>query len=389
MRGHVRRRGKTWTVVVCIGREDGRPRYKWYSGFETKKQAETRLTELLREMDLGDYLIPTNETVGEFLARWLRDYAKGNVAPKTYEGYEHMIERHISPAIGHLQLTKLTPAQLQAYYAERIRSGRIRGKGGLSPRTVHHHHVVIHGALESAVKWGLLHRNPADATDPPRFETPEMNTLDDEGVRTFLEAARPTLWYPMIYVALFTGLRRSELLALRWDDVDLTLGYIYVKRAVHRLRDGSIVFRIPKSKRSRRPVALPPSATLMLRNHQEKEELRRSLTDGSKVAGQDLIFAREDGSPYPPDSLTQAWRKLANASGFTGIRLHDARHTHATLLLKHNVHPKVVQERLGHSTIATTLDIYSHVIPGLQDAAARDFDLAVDVTRNSVDVSEH
>lgn len=374
--------------MVCIGREDGRPRYKWYSGFETKKQAETRLTELLREMDLGDYLIPTNETVGKFLARWLRDYAKGNVAPKTHEGYEHMIERHIAPAIGHLQLTKLTPAQLHAYYAEKLTSGRIRGKGGLSPRTVHHHHVVIHGALESAVKWGLLHRNPADATDPPRFETPEMNTLDDEGVRTFLEAARPTLWYPMIYVALFTGLRRSELLALRWDDLDLTLGYIYVKRAVHRLRDGSIVFRIPKSKRSRRPVALPPSAILMLRNHQEKEELRRSLTDGGNVSAQDLIFARADGSPYPPDSLTHAWRKLAKATGFTGIRLHDARHTHATLLLKQNVHPKVVQERLGHSTIATTLDIYSHVIPGLQDAAARQFDLAVDVTPTEVDVSE-
>lgn len=388
MRGHVRRRGKTWTVVVCVGRENGRPRYKWHSGFETKKQAETRLTELLREMDLGDYLIPTNETFGEYLARWLRDYAKGHVAPKTFEGYEHMIERHISPAIGHLQLTKLTPAQLQAYYAEKLISGRIRGKGGLSPRTVHHHHVVIHGALESAVKWGLLHRNPADATDPPRFETPEMNTLDDEGVRTFLEAVQPTIWYPMIYVALFTALRRSELLALRWDDVDLTLGYIYMKRAVHRLRDGTIVFRIPKSKRSRRPIALPPSAILLLRDHREKEQLRHTLTDRRALDGQDLIFARADGSPYPPDSLTQAWRKLADATGFKGIRLHDARHTHATLLLKHNVHPKVVQERLGHSTIATTLDIYSHIIPGLQDAAARQFDLAVDIGRTEVDVSE-
>ena len=241
--------------------------------------------------------------------------------------------------------------------------------------------MTLHDALQSAVKWGLLGRNPADAVDPPKFQRPEMQTLDEDGVRKFLSVAESTRWYPIVYLALFTGLRRSELLALRWDDVDLDLGRLYVNRSVHRLRDGSIVFRSPKSAKGRRMVALPPSASLMLREHRESETVRRLLVEGGPVTGHQLLFARIDGTPVPPDSLTQAWGMLAKKAGFQGIRLHDARHTHATLLLKQDVHPKIVQERLGHSTIATTLDIYSHVVPGLQEAAARAFDIVVDVTK--------
>jgi integrase len=326
-------------------------------------------------MDTGAYVEPSREPLAAFLTRWLRDYAKTNVSPRTYEGYEHIIVRHLIPALGAVQLTKLAPAQIQRYYSSKLASGRLNGKGGLSPRTVRHHHVTLHDALQSAVKWGLLARNPADAVDAPKFERAEMNTLDDDGVRTFLAAAKGTQWYPMVYLALFTGLRRSEVLALRWGDVDLDLARIYVNRAVHRLRDGSIVFRTTKSVRSRRLVALPPSAALMLRDHRECEQKRRELVDGATLDDQQLVFARIDGSPIPPDSLSQAWSKLAKRTGFQDVRLHDARHTHATLLLKQDVHPKIVQERLGHSTIATTLDIYSHVVPGLQDAAARAFDV--------------
>jgi len=375
VRGHVRRRGRTWAVVVSLGRDDGgRYRYQWYSGFRTEREAEAKLTQLLRELDTGAYVEPTRETVGEFLSRWLRDYAKTNVSPRTYEGYEHIIVRHLVPALGGIQLAKLTPARLQRYYSDKLESGRLNGKGGLSPRTVRHHHVTLHDALQSAVKWGLLGRNPADAVDAPKFERSEMNTLDDEGVRNFLAAASGTPWYPMVYLALFTGLRRSEVLALRWGDVDLDLSRVYVNRAVHRLRTGEIIFRTTKSAKSRRVVALPPSAALMLREHRESGQRRRELVDGSTVDDQQLVFARIDGSPIPPDSFSQAWRRLARRNGFHGVRLHDARHTHATLLLKQDVHPKIVQERLGHSTIATTLDIYSHVVPGLQDAAAQAFD---------------
>lgn len=375
MRGHVRRRGKKWAAVVSLGRDDGgRYRYQWYSGYQTEREAQAKLTQVLREMDTGAYVEPTRETVGTFLDRWLCDYAKTNVSPRTYEGYEHIIVRHLIPALGAIQLTKLAPAQIQRYYANKLASGRLNGKGGLSPRTVHHHHVTLHDALQSGVKWGLLGRNPADAVDAPKFERGEMKTLDDEGVRGFLAAVRETQWYPMAYLALFTGLRRSEVLALRWGDVDLDLARVYVNRAVHRLRTGEIIFRTTKSAKSRRVVALPPSAALMLREHRDAELRRRELVDGATLDDQQLVFARIDGSPIPPDSFSQAWSRLASRHGFRGVRLHDARHTHATLLLKQDVHPKIVQERLGHSTIATTLDIYSHVVPGLQDAAAQAFD---------------
>lgn len=164
------------------------------------------------------------------------------------------------------------------------------------------------------------------------------------------------------------------MLALRWVDVDLDLARVYVNHAVHRLRTGEIIFRTTKSARSRCVVALPPSAALMLREHSESEQRRRELVDGATVDDQQLVFARLDGSPIPPDSFSQSWRRLAGRNGFRRVRLHDARYTHAILLLKQDVHPKIDRERLGYSTIGTTLDIYSHVVPGLQDAAAQAFD---------------
>ena len=249
MRGHIRRRGQKWAAVVSIGRdESGRPRYKWYSGFYTEKAAEEKLTAVLREMDTGTYIEPSHETVGSFLLRWLNDYARVSVAPRTFEGYEHIIRRHLVPALGGILLTKLTPARIQAYYSEKLTSGRLKKPPatkaakaatravapGLSARTVRHHHVTLHDALQSAVKWGLLGRNPADAVDPPKFQRPEMQTLDEEGVRKFLSVAESTRWYPIVYLALFTGLRRSELLALRSDYVDLDLGRLLVGGAEDR-----------------------------------------------------------------------------------------------------------------------------------------------------------
>jgi integrase len=374
-RGHLRKRGKRWSIVLDAGEtEDGRRRQKWYSGFKTEKEASIKLTELLHQLDTGTYVQPSKETVATFLRRWLDDYARGNVAPRTFEGYEHIIRRHLIPTLGSIVLTKLTPQRIQAYYAEKGKSGTLTGHGILSPRTIRHHHVTLHGALQTAVRWGLLVRNPADAVTSPRFERRDMQTLDDDGLRSFLAVARSTQWYAPFYLSLFTGMRRSELLALRWDDVDLAIGRVSVNRSLHRLRDRSIVFRQPKTAKGRRMIALPPSATLVLAEHREQDVAHRILLGQPLITGADLVFARIDGSPIPPDSMTQAWASIAKKSGFVGLRLHDARHMHASLLLKQGVHPKIVQERLGHATIATTLDIYSHVAPGMQEAAALRFD---------------
>lgn len=184
----------------------------------------------------------------------------------------------------------------------------------------------------------------------------------------------------MTFLALFTGMRRSELLALRWQDVDFTYGQVYVTRSLHHLKDGSYVFTQPKSVKSRRTIALPPSASLVLQAHREKREAEMTMM-GTALRDDGLVFSTLEGKPLRPNTVTRAWVMLAASAGVKDIRLHDARHTHASLMLKQGVHPKIVQERLGHSSIAITLDTYSHVAPGLQEAAAAGFDKLVSVRR--------
>jgi integrase len=200
-----------------------------------------------------------------------------------------------------------------------------------------------------------------------------MNIMDADEINKFLEAAKDTPYYAIFYVALFTGMRRSELLALKWSDIDLILCQIYVSRSLHQLKDGSIVWRQPKSDRSRRMIALTPSTAIVLREHKENQASIK-LMQGLLLKDDDLVFSQPDGNPYRPDTITHAWIKLARRVGLKGIRLHDARHTHASLMLKQGIHPKIVQERLGYSSIQITLDTYSHVAPGLQEAAAKRFD---------------
>ena len=233
---------------------------------------------------------------------------------------------------------------------------------------------------------GLLNRNVADAVSPPRCQRPQWQTLSELDISTFLEAAKKTLYYVLFYEALFTGMRRSELLALRWCDVDLLLCQVYVTRTLHHLRTGEIVFRAPKSAKGRRMVSLSPSAALLLQAHKDKQEaIRASL--GIPLKDDDLVFSDPEGKPLLPDTVTHAWIKLVRRIGLKGVRLHDARHTHASLMLKQGVHPKIVQERLGHASIQITLDTYSHVVPGLQEAAAAGFDKMV-LSRREYEAAE-
>ena len=376
MRGHIIKRYKnSYTIVLNLGVDPitGRRKQQWLSVKGTKKEAEKRLSDVLHQLDTGTFMKPGKTTLGEFLERWLKDYAWTNLAPRTAEGYEHIIRRHLLPSLGNITLTQLKPEHLQRYYSEKLSEGRCDGKGALSPRTVKHHHVTLHTALESAVKWGLLSRNPADAVDPPHSQRPEWHTLNEDDINTLLEAAKKTPYYALFYLALFTGMRRSELLALRWSDVDLLLCQVYVTRTLHQLRDGSIVYRAPKTAKGRRMIALSPSAAVILREHRLEQETARVML-GASLTDDDLVFSQIDGRPLLPDTVTHAWIKLVRRNGLEGVRLHDARHSHASLMLKAGTHPKIVQERLGHASIQITLDTYSHVAPGLQEAAANRFD---------------
>lgn len=286
---------------------------------------------------------------------------------------------------------RLTSSSRSTYSVTTRKSCQVAGvtaKAGLSPKTVRHHHVTLHDALEHAVKMGLLNRNVADAVSPPRYQRPQWQTLSEDDISTFLEAAKRTPYYVLFYQALFTGMRRSELLALRWCDVDLLLCQAHITRTLHHLRTGEIVIRALKSAKGRRMVSLSPSTALLLQEHRDKQEAQRAML-GVPLKDDDLVFSHFEGKPLLPDTVTHAWIKLVRRIGLKGVRLHDARHTHASLMLKQGVHPKIVQERLGHASIQITLDTYSHVAPGLQEAAAAGFDKMVLPKRERESVENH
>lgn len=304
------------------------------------------------------------------MGKWLAGYAV-TLAPRTQELYGYISRKHIVPALGSLHLGQVKPQHLQSLYADKL-------SDGLSPRTVQLIHSLAHKSLDNAVKNGLIVRNPADAADPPRVSRHESKVMSESDLALFLAEARKGEYFSLFYLYLFTGMRRGEALALRWSDIDFlgcqlsahrTLQYLDSAEHGHR-----VSFKIPKTAKSRRVISLSPSTVTVLRLHREAQDsLRRSL--GMAATSQDgLVFCRIDGSPYLPNSVTHAWIKLTRKCGLDGIRLHDARHSHASLMLKGGIHPKVVQERLGHASIAITLDTYSHVAPGMQAAAATRFD---------------
>jgi len=386
MRGHIRRRGKNWAIVVNTGKDasTGKYRQQWISVKGTRKDAEKRQAEVLHQMDTGAFVRPSKLTVADFMEQWLNAHVRPNLAPRTVEGYEHIVRRHIIPALGPIPITQLKPEHLQKFYADLRTKGKRSGGKGLSPRTVRYAHVTLHAACKSAIRWGLLSRNPVDAVDPPRQEQHEMHTLDELQVDRMLEAAKSTPYHALFYLAIYTGMRRSELLALRWCDVDLTLGEVSVSRSVHHLRDGSTVFRPPKTSKGKRMIALPPTASAVLRNHREQQRVVSAIF-GRPVVEDDLVFGQAGGRSMLPDTVTHAWIKLVRRNGLRDIRFQDLRHTHASLMLKQGIHPKIVQERLGHSSIKMTLDTYSHVVPGLQAAAAARFDQGLGLQRQKLE----
>ena len=372
MRGHIIKRGKnSYSIAISLGKNPTTGKYKqqWVSVRGNKKDAEKRLLELLHQIDNGTFIVPNKTTLAEYLQKWLSDYVKPNLSPRGFERYRGVIIKHFIPDMGNIPLTQLKPEHLQKHYTSTLNSG-------LSASTVRYHHAIIHKALQTAVKWGLVSRNVADGVDVPRARRTEMQTWDEDDIARFFEAAKDSPYYVLFYTALFTGMRRSELLALRWCDVDLIFSQVYITRSLHHLKDGSYVFTQPKSAKSRRTIALSPSAILTLKEHKGNQEVQRALL-GVSLKDDDLIFSTVEGKPLRPNTVTRAWTMLIAHAGVKPIRLHDARHTHASPMLKQGVHPKIVQERLGHASISMTLDTYSHVAPGLQEAAAAGFDKLV------------
>lgn len=376
MGGHLVKRGSNWSIVLELGVDStGKRRQRWISFKGTKREAERELTRLLNEVHTGTYVEPAKGPLKDFLERWLEDCARMKVAPKTFERYQEIVRNHLVPALGHFPLAKLQPADIQRSYRQALQSGRRDGKGGLSAMTVLHHHRVLRCALQQALRWGLLARNPADAVEPPRPERKEMAALDEWGTAHLLDVARGTRLYLPVLLAVTTGMRLGEILGLRWQDVDLQAGTLAVRQALQQTREG-LSFKQPKTQKSRRAVKLPSVVVEALCEHRHRQEAARALL-GPAFHDHGLVLPQEDGQPWAPRSLSKAFEHLADRAGRPEIRFHDLRHSHASQLLKLGIHAKVVSERLGHARVATTLDVYSHVLPGLQEEAAERVDAAL------------
>jgi len=319
------------------------------------------LTELLASLDKGVYTPPGRLTVTEHLHAWLEGYVRTNCSPRTLDGYRSIIERHLIPALGHVQLKQLHPQMIQNYYGKVCET--------LSARTVYHYHRVLSQSLKYAVRMGYLGRNPAELTDPPSPSKKAMRTLTPGEVGVFLETAQDSHYYPVIYTAISTGLRQAELLGLRWRDVDLDMASIFVSQVYYK-RQGAAVFREPKTAHSRRRVDMTPKLALYLREYRtERERIYQELEQPLTLDS--LVFGNLEGKPLDPSVLSHAFSRIAKSAGLPGVRFHDLRHTCASLMLLQGVKPKVISEALGHSSVAFTMDVYSHIIDGMtKDAMA-------------------
>ena len=378
MNGSIRKRGKsTWELTVYLGRApQGKRRRKFVNVKGTKAEAQQKLREILSSLDKGLPVETGKVSVGDFLQRWLKDYAVPNTRARTAERYESDIRLHISPALGHIPLSRLAPADIQTMEA------RLLARGS-SPRSVQHVHTVLRQALKHAMRWGIVYRNPAEGVDPPRPQRREIQPPDADGVVQILRGAKETPYHAVFHFMAFTGCRRGEALGLRWCDVDLENGSAAIVQTLQRLKGRGLIFQPPKSSKSRRSIALDAQTIGMLRDHRGLQLLRQmEIASGYDDRG--LVFPNVLGGPLDPSVLTRNFEKLVRKVRLTNVRLHDLRHFHATLLLKAGTHPKIVQERLGHSSIMVTLDTYSHVVPGLQEKAASSFAEAMEEAQNKV-----
>ncbi|WP_037351054.1 tyrosine-type recombinase/integrase [Anaeroarcus burkinensis] len=333
---------------------------------KTQKEVTEWLNEIKAQMHMGTYIGERKMTVQEWLETWLNEYAKPKVRQTTWESYESVIRRHVVPHIGMMRIQSLKPEHLQRLFNEKIRNGRVDGKGGLSATTVRYINAAINQAFKQAVKNQIISRNIAELVEKPKVKKHEISPLTKEQINKFLECAKGHKFYEAFLIECFTGLRRGELLGLRWKDIDFEKYQLTVNQSVNVTRTGLKIAE-PKTKTSKRTIPLTEQVMVILkiyRKRQIEERLRLGIPNTY-----DLIFCNEKGQPFDPTNFVRQFESVLKMAELPRVRFHDMRHTHATLLLAQGENIKVVQERLGHTTVRMTLDTYSHVLPGMQKNA--------------------
>lgn len=368
MRGSIVKRGKTYTYVLSLGRDaSGRKRQKWVGGFRTKKDAEVALAKALDRVHTGTFVDAGHLTIGAYLEQWLEGI-RTSVRAKTAFSYEDTLRAYVIARIGSARLVDLTAPRIVALYGELLKSGSRRGPGGLSARTVAYTHRVFSHALKDAVRASLLMRNPAELVRPPRAARSVTSTWTAEQTGAFLRGVNGDRLRALWALLATTGMRRGEALGLHWEDVDLDAGTVTIRRALvvvgYEMQTSE-----PKTAAGMRLVHLHPQARDYLAAHRTAQ-VQEHLVAGPAWNDTGFVFTTEAGELLHPDRVTKLFGQIIRAAGLPVIRLHDLRHTVATLALTAGVHTKIVQELLGHANVSVTLDTYSHVAPVLHEEAA-------------------
>jgi integrase len=356
MKGNVRQRGKhSWQIQVYTGH--GRRHFETIRG--NKGDAQRRLRELLTLVDQAIYAPPVKITVANLFNEWLLGYVKTKCSVRTEESYRSTVEHHLSPNLGRMQLKDLQPPIIQAYYS--------RACEKLSSKSVLYHHRILKQCLKYAVRQGYLGRNPCDLVDAPKARQKPMRTLTPDEVKTLLYAASGNQFYPVIYTAISTGLRQAELLGLRWRDIDFASQSISVCQTLYK-RCGISEFHEPKTGHSKRCVNMTAKLIDYLTEYKaERESLW--LHQGRLLKPDALVFSDREGKPIDPGVLSHNFARILKQAGIENARFHDLRHTFASLMLLRGAKPKVISEALGHASVGFTMEVYAHIIAGMQSEA--------------------
>lgn len=337
---------------------------KYFYG-ETRKEVQDKLNRALYEQKQGTLTTGPQQTVKAYLERWIEQVVKLTRRANTYKGYRSVVECHLVPALGHIKLQKLTVEHIQAFLAQK--------QGQLKPSMIGYVRSVLSSALKNAMKWGLVARNVANLADVPQAERYEGQVLTVEQARKLLEAARGSRLDALLLVAVTTGMRQGELVALRWSDLDLEKGILQVRHNLTWVRGMGYVEGEPKTKKGRRKIVLSSVVIEALKAHRVRQEEAR-IKMGDRWQDRGLVFCNVYGGYWHGNRVWLFFKKLLKGAGLPDVRFHDLRHGAATVLLAAGVDLKVVSELLGHSSVAITADIYAHVLPEQQQAVVRKMD---------------
>lgn len=368
-RGHgegtiYKRKDGRWEGKLTIGYDtEGKPKRKTFYG-KTRREVQEKMDKVKADLQAGTFVESNKITFEQWLNRWLEVYVKPKVKPATFSNYVHLARTHIIPSLGKIELQKLTTDIIQEFYNQKSKSGRLDGSGGLSPRIIHMMHQVISGTLKQAVKQRMIVFNPADATTRPRLKYKEMNPLTADEVKQYLDAARNERLHTAFLLELTTGMRRGELLALKWEDIDFDKGTLTVKTTLARVRvvdegKSKLMFSEPKTEKGRRTIPVLPETLKELKAHKARQAQEKLLV-GQAYQDNGLVFCTPEGKPIEPRGFHRKHTEILKKAGLRHVRVHDLRHTFATILLEANEDPKTIQELLGHAKVSTTLDLYCH-----------------------------